>query len=142
MRDKKALLPALIAQAIYYVLYIPSLFDLGYSGEGMGRGFLLWIISFFPAFISILLHILGAALNITREKRALPIIYLLFSIAAIPLLITVGATGDTVDSIIWNVYYLVLLMIALISKYPRGLMLRSSPRKANLPIRDQMKGRR
>ncbi len=113
MSDKKSLLPALITQAIHYVLLILSMFDYGYLGEGMGLGFIFWIISLLPAFISIVLHILGAVLNIRREKTLISIIYLILAILAIPLLIIVGTSADTVDTIIWNTYYLILFLIPL-----------------------------
>ena len=113
MSDKKSLLPALITQAIYYVIFILSMFDYDYSGEGFGPAILAYIISFVPAFISILFHILGALLNISRDKKFVPLIYLILAILAIPLLITVGTSASTVDSIIWNAYYLILFLIPL-----------------------------
>ena len=113
MSDKKSLLPALITQAIYYVFLILSMFDYGYSGEGMGLGFVFWIISLLPAFIGILFHILGAVLNISREKNIVPFVYLILAVLAIPLLITVGTAASTVNSIIWNAYYFVLFLTPL-----------------------------
>ena len=113
MSNKKSLLPALITQAVYYVLFSLSMFDYGYSGEGKGPAFLIWIISLLPAFISIVFHILGAVLNISREQKLVPIIYLILAILAIPLLITVGTSASTVDTIIWNTYYLILFLISL-----------------------------
>ena len=113
MSDKKLLLPAMITQAIHYVFLILSMFDYGYSGEGMGLGFIFWIISLLPAFISILFHVLGAILNISRDKKLVPSIYLILSLLAIPLLIIVGTSDSTVDIIIWNAYCLLLFLIPL-----------------------------
>ena len=74
MSDKKSLLPALITQAIYYILSILSIIDFGYSDKGMGLAFLLWIISLLSTLLSIGFHVLGAILNISREKKFVPII--------------------------------------------------------------------
>ena len=115
MSDKKSLLPALITQAIYYVLFILSMFDYGYSGEGYGPGFILWMISLLPAFLSICFHILGAILNITHTKKIFPIIYLILAILALPLLFTIGTEGSISESIIWNLYFGVLFLIPFFS---------------------------
>ena len=113
MSNKTSLRPAIITQAIHYVFLILSLFDYGYSGQGIGLGFLLWLISFIPEFFSIPLHIFGAALNISRHHKLVPIIYLILAILAIPLLIIIGTSSSTVDVIIWNTYYFILFLIPL-----------------------------
>ena len=114
MSDKKSLLPALITQAIHYVILIFSTFDYNYSGQGWGLGLIIWIISLVPAGISILQHIMGAFLNISHEKKIIPIIYLILGVLAIPLFFITGMSGSAVDVIIWNTYYFVLFLIPLI----------------------------
>ena len=113
MNSKKSLLPALISQAIYYILLILSLFQYGYQGQGYGLAFVFWIIGFLVAFLSILLHIFGAVFNITHKKGILSIAYLILAILAIPLLFTIGASASITEIILWNTYFGILFAISL-----------------------------
>ena len=110
---KKTLLPAIIMQAVYYILSILSLFDYEYSGRGYGLAFVFWIASFLPAFFCILFHILGAILNITRGKAMFSIIYLVLAILALPLLVIIGTSASVIHSIVWNIYFGVLFFTSL-----------------------------
>ncbi len=113
MSDKKSLLPALITQMIYYAFSILSMFNFGSFGEGYSLGFVFWIMSIFVAFICIMFHVLGAVLNITRENKTVPIVYLILAIIALPLLFILGTAYSTVKFIIMNAYLLVLFIIPL-----------------------------
>ena len=83
---------------------------------GVSRSFAAWADSFLIAFISIFLYLvdLNASFSALKFCKKLLIIKTVFVICAIPLVLLVGSQLG-VCILIWNIYYLVLFLVELIS---------------------------
>lgn len=106
----------LVCQGVYFVLATLSLLDYGCGPvlHGKGLGFTLYFISLLPVFLSIIFYLFAALVNFSKKHWLSMMLLLILAIAGLPILFWFGLSGQTLDIIVWNGYYILLFVFNLV----------------------------
>ncbi len=102
-------------QVVYYILAVLSLCNYEYSGHGIGKAFAFWIYAMLTASLCVLIYCVEAVYTQQKDKSRFHTIKLVSVILAIPLLVFIGMTAAPVCSVIWNIYFIGLFLLEIVS---------------------------
>lgn len=120
--NRKLLGIGLLFHVIYYVFALLSLGDYEYVGYGVSRNFAFWIYAMVMAVPVVILYCIAALRKYLKHKTRGGAWMLAVIAVSVPLFVFVGAAAGVVQSIVWNAYFLILLILQVISFFsPRRL---------------------
>lgn len=103
------LLLGVILHAIYYIPALLSLFAT--------NGFDLWVLAMVLSFPVIVIYLIDAIKALKMHHTKFDVFRLVIIIVSFLLCVGVGCTLGTVYSIIWNLYFLFIFIIQLLSLF-------------------------